>query len=225
MTSVMISYLHRNTVSHSFMESLMGAVNHDRSGPNVIRYVVPVYSGPVTVPASRNKVAEVMLDQSDAEWLWIVDSDMGFEPDALHRLLGTADAAERPVVGALCMGTQQIASDGMGGWHIRTFPTLYAWAADARGVEGFTESAHAETGAVVRVDGTGAACLLIHRSVLEKTRTVGDGWFDQARYADGTLISEDLSFCFRIRQAGLPLHVDTSVRTSHHKSVWITPEG
>jgi GT2 family glycosyltransferase len=225
MSSVMVSYLHRNTVSHSFMESLMSAVNHDRSGPNVIRYVVPVYSGPVTIPESRNMAVKALLDNSDAEWLWMVDSDMGFGPDALHRLLESADAGERPVVGALCMGTQQTASDGMGGWHIRAFPTLYDWGADVSGVEGFIERATVERGGVARVDGTGAACLLAHRSVLEKLRAEGDGWFDQVRYGDGTLVSEDLSFCFRLRRLGVPLYVDTRVRTSHHKSVWITPEG
>jgi hypothetical protein len=225
MTTVMISYLHRNTVSHSFMESLMSLTAHDRSGPNLVRYVFPVYSGPVHLPESRNAMAQVFLNESDAEWLWIVDSDMGFEQSTLQRLLHTADPVERPVMAGLYLAAEQVSSDGMGGWHIVPYPVVYEWREDDDGVEGFVRLPELPKDAVVRVAGAGTGCMLIHRSVLEKVRASGEDWFDQVRYANGQIVSEDLSFCSRLRREGIPLHVDTRVRLSHHKSVWITPEG
>jgi GT2 family glycosyltransferase len=225
MSSVMVSYLHRNTVSHSFMESLMTLAAHDRTGPNLVRYVFPVYSGPVHIPESRNDMAEVFLDQSDAEWLWIVDSDMGFERDTLQRLLRAADPVERPVVAGLYLAAEQVSSDGLGGWQIVPYPVVFEWREDDAGVEGFVRLPDVPKDQVVRAAGAGTGCMLVHRTVLEKVGASGERWFDQIRYANGQIVSEDLSFCARLRREGIPLHVDTGVRLSHHKSIWITPEG
>jgi hypothetical protein len=72
--------------------------------------------------------------------------------------------------------------------------------------------------ALLPVSGTGAACLLIHRSALETLRTHGgDHWFDHVTHPGGTVFSEDLSFCIRLAAADIPLYVDTSVRTTHDK--------
>jgi GT2 family glycosyltransferase len=225
MSSVMISYLHRNTVSQSFMESLMALVERDRRSANLVRYVFPVYSGPVSLPESRNVVAQVFLDESDAEWLWIVDSDMGFFPDTLHRLLESADPTERPVMAGLYLAAAHMGSDGMGGWQINAYPTVYEWRSGAEGGETFATLAEVPKNQVIQVAGAGTGCMLVHRTVLEKVRASGEQWFDRERYANGQIISEDLSFCARLRREGIPLHVDTGVRLSHHKSVWITPEG
>jgi hypothetical protein len=76
---------------------------------------------------------------------------------------------------------------------------------------------------VVKASGTGAACLLIHRSALETVRArYGDAWFDVAVHPTGLKgkprsFSEDLSFCVRLAAVGVPLHVDTRIKTVHHK--------
>src|SRR5690606_31048939 len=75
---------------------------------------------------------------------------------------------------------------------------------------------------LVQVAGTGAACLLIHRSVLDKMRANhGDHWFDRVRYDDGQAISEDLSFCARLMQQGAKVFVHTGIKTTHHKQLWV----
>jgi hypothetical protein len=77
--------------------------------------------------------------------------------------------------------------------------------------------------ALVQVAGTGAACLLIHRGVLEKVRAEhGDVWFDRVTYASGLKVAEDLSFCYRVNSAGFGVFVHTGVRTTHHKAVWLS---
>jgi hypothetical protein len=48
---------------------------------------------------------------------------------------------------------------------------------------------------LVEVSATGAACFVVHRTVLEKIRAnYGDRWFDRVDHPRGTRFSEDLSF-------------------------------
>lgn len=219
MRGVVVTYVHPGWVQHTFMQSLMLAMSHDRSsdGP-VIVGVMPVRFRPAGIAHVRNQaVAEFLA--GDGEWLWFVDTDMGFRPDALHQLLATADRRERPVVGALCYGVVEEEPDDMGGVATRVFPTLHGWAEEAKV---FTEWKGRVPSGVVRVAGTGAACLLLHRSALER---VGDGgWFDPVVDGTGHLVGEDLSFCWRLMAAGVPVHVDTGVPTTHQKHVWLRGE-
>jgi GT2 family glycosyltransferase len=178
---------------------------------------------PMLFPASvnslcerRNEAAKALLDSS-AEWLLFVDSDMGWAPDAIDRLVEAADPVERPIMGGLCFGLQQRDPDGMGGFDMKPFPTIF----DFDGQE-FKIRWDYQRDSVVRVDATGCAFLLIHRDVLAKMRSeCGDTWFDRARLGD-ELLGEDLSFCARVGELGFPVHVHTGVRTSHYKSLWLT---
>jgi hypothetical protein len=224
--SVLVCYLHPATeVQHSFATSLMGVVNHDAAhhqrlftstGPLMMR------CGTGGLVDARNKAVAHFLDQATEEWLWFVDTDMGFRPDTVDRLVDVADPVLRPVVGALCFGLKQGDPDGYGGYETSPFPTIYGWGAGPDGVAGFRAAAEYPRDAVIPVAGTGAACLLIHRTVAEKVRAEhGDLWFDPVRYADGRLVSEDLSFCYRLAGLQIPVHVHTGVRTTHAKQIWV----
>lgn len=216
MSGVVISYVHPGWVQHTFMQSLLLVMDHDRKSEQpVVSGLMPVQFRPVGIADVRNEAVHAFL-AGDGEWLWFVDTDMGFRPDALRGLLASADAGERPVVGALCYSVLAREPDDMGGYAARVVPTLYGWADDAKV---FTEREGPVPSGVLRVAGTGAACLLVHRSALER---VGDGaWFDPIIDGSGTRVSEDLSFCWRLLSAGIPVHVDTSVPTNHQKQFWI----
>jgi glycosyltransferase involved in cell wall biosynthesis len=223
--TVLVAYLHPNVVSHSFSDSLMRLFAYDiqhearvarGGGPMMFR------CGPGGLVEARNDVVRHFLDEFDADWLWFVDSDMGFAPDTVDRLVAVADPVQRPVVGALCFGMRETAPDGLNGWQTTPFPTLYDWAKKPDGETGFLVRRTYPVNSVVQVAGTGAACLLIHRSILARIRDeFGDVWFDRSRYPSGTPIAEDLSFCARVNQLGAPVMVCTGVRTNHHKQVWL----
>lgn len=193
---------------------------------------------------ARNSIMAHFLDKTEASWLFMIDDDMGFRPDIIDRLLEAAMTPELrtlvagsphgiyipPVVGALCFG---LARDrhmtDLGGYACRPFPTLYDWAMvkheDGLEEPGFKVRPSYEPNTLTRVAGTGAAALLVHRHAAERVRTVAcEGrpeWFERARYASGTIVSEDLSFCYRLNAVNVPIFVHTGVQTSHMKTVWV----
>lgn len=201
---IQATYLHGPTVSHSFHLSMIGAL---RSGAIADLVAIPTASGDLA--ANRNGAATAFLDSGDSDALWFVDTDMGFAPDTVTRLA----ALDLPVAGALCFSWRGVRTDGMGGMRCEASPTIF-W---SDGDKGFRRAGPYAKDAILPVGATGAGCLLIKREVLEKVRAeYGDEWFS---YLPG--LSEDLSFMWRLRELGIPVHVHTGIKTTHHKSVWI----
>ncbi len=224
-SGVAIAYLHGSRVSHSWHTSMMNLVAYDKSvGLNVITSMpFAVYcSGPNSLVEGRNLAVSHFLDNTEDEWLFFVDSDMGFKPDALQTLLLSADPVMRPIVGGLCFAMKHMGSDGCGGFKVMPVPTLFMWAKNEGQGIGFANRFIYPPDALVQVAGTGGAFLLIHRSVLTQMRVkFGDRWFDFVSYGDGAQVSEDLSFCWRAAQIEAPVFVNTSVRITHHKELWL----
>lgn len=176
------------------------------------------------VVEGRNEAVKSFLD-SPAEWLWFVDSDMGWEPDALESLLAVADPTDRPIVGGLCFGFGPI-SDRID--HAQAiikipFPTIFDLA-ETEDDAAFRPRWWYPANEVVQCSATGAAMLLIHRSVLETIAAKWPGaWFDRMRHPKAKkLWGEDTSFCARAGLLGFPVYVHTGVRTSHSKVIFVT---
>lgn len=197
------------------MHSVLAVRAYEATRRNLVKYVLPVSAGPLHLDQARNDQVRAFLDESDAEWLWLVDSDMGFKEDTLSRLVDAADPEARPVLGALCAAEQVIHDDdGMGGWRMETVYTT---------LDDQMQPSTVAPDGLQRVGGTGAACLLIHRSTLVAVRSeFGSHWFTCLYQAEGDRWGEDTSFCVRLREIGVPVHVDAGIKTSHHKSVWLT---
>jgi hypothetical protein len=174
------------------------------------------------LPDGRNEAVCNFLDATDAEWLWFVDTDMGFAPDTVDRLVAAADPKDRPVVGGLCFALRRTGKGPLNGERFGVIPTVYSYAETGDEV-GFLPLSDYPRDQLVQVAGTGAACLLIHRSALVALRErYGDAWFDTTKHPTGLQgrprsFSEDLSFCVRLAACGVPLHVDTGVKTTHEK--------
>lgn len=218
--AVSVAWLHPGHWSNCFGQSLLDLVMFDASTNGRIvchrHGTIPKESGSGQIVASRNTVTSVFLD-GEAEWLLFIDSDMGFAADTAERLIAAADPAERPIVGALAFAAK---SDGSGPFFARRYratPTVYRFYEDDSEI-GFVPLFDYPADAVLEVDATGAACILIHRGALE---AIGERWWDHIEVPKGpagrTTFSEDLSFCLRARAAGLPVHVHTGVKTTHDK--------
>lgn len=198
---------------------------HDITGP---QRIVPhgkelrQLSSRTNVAASRNKMAAGFLDSSDCEWLWFIDVDMGFAADTVDRLIKAADPELRPVMGGLCFAIKRLRSGDMYAEKFRTSPTLYQYV-ELDDEVGFRPILDYPRDQTMQVSGTGGACLLIHRTALERVRArYGDIWFEPITHPTGDRgkprnFSEDLSFCVRLATLDIPVHVDTSVKTAHEK--------
>jgi len=206
MTSdVLLVTPHPGTVASSYMQSVLALQAYDREHDHRLSGFALMQCGAGRLPETRNTAVEVMKDQG-AEWLWMVDSDMGFQPDTLDRLL----ACEQPVVGALCHGLRSAGPDGMFGSVAEQFATMYG--------PGFRPLIMWKKDELVPVYATGAGCLLLHRSVFEK---IEGGWFDPLPDTNGGTLGEDLSFFQRTNRAGIQAHVHSGIRTSHYQRFWI----
>ena len=218
--TVAVGFLDPGHWSHCFGQSLIDMYLVDAHGS---KRMVPhgkqlrdnAQAGGIV--AGRNQIAAKFLDATECEWLFMVDSDMGFAADTVDRLIASADPAARPVVGGLCFSLRRDTPGEFYGQKYIVVPTCFEYV-DTDAEVGFRSIIDYPRDALFQVGGTGAACLIIHRSALQKLRDRGgDHWFDQITHPGGTVFSEDLSFCIRLAAADLPLYVDTGVRTTHDK--------
>jgi hypothetical protein len=225
--SVTLAYLHKDDVTHSWHDSLMGLLLFDaqRQGRLLRGGKLAMQPGADGLGQARSLAVAKFLREEHGEWLFFLDTDMGFAPDTLERLLQVADPVERPIVGGLCFAQVQAERDGLSGFRTVPRPTIFDWVATTA-VAGFQGRSAYPVGGVVQCGGTGSACILIHRSVLEAIgEAEGPVWYSRVpNPTTGELISEDLSFCIRAGAAGVPIFVDTSVKTTHQKTLWLAEQ-
>jgi hypothetical protein len=228
MPNVVLSWIDPGTVPSRFAASLAYLLQHDAEHEGYLLGAggtINLQSGP-RIAEARCQVVDHFgkPEYAGADWLLMLDSDMTFEPDLLVRLLAVADPEEVPVLGGLCFA---------GGRSGRMYPTLYK--------EGVTDEGHIwvepvdnyPPNALVKVGGTGGACLLIHRQVLAAMKrpypdgfgTMADGrynpypWFVEGLVGpNGEPYGEDIAFCLKCRQLGIPVHVHTGIQLGHVKA-------
>ena len=204
-----IGYVHGGLVRAEFCASLLGLC---LEGKTPVDAVLALESGP-NISTARNRLcADFLARPGCPEWLFMCDTDMVLEADTIDRLTAAADPVEVPVLGGLCWSLD-------GGVKV---PTMYELVQKDAGRLAFTRLSRWPEGAVVRVSATGAACLLIHRSVLESVRLhAGDAaapWFRESAVGPLALMGEDMTFCMRCAAAGIPVHVHTGVKAGHMKT-------
>lgn len=218
--SVALCWVHPGQVSGAFMESILKLERADLARPvgqqRIMRTgagYLNMVSGP-RIASARNTLVRIFLEQYKAEWLLMIDTDMVFEPEALDTLFQVADKDTAPIVGGLCFG----------GGHGALFPTMYRLQDpkenDGKIVDWVREW---EPGSVVQVDATGAAFILMHRSLLQ---AMGEKfpepapWYSETVYK-GKEFGEDWSFCLRAMQMNVPVYVHTGASIGHMKPVML----
>jgi hypothetical protein len=187
-------------------------------------------AGSAGIPEGRNECVRNFLDHTDGEWLWFVDTDMGFAPETVDRLVASAVKAGANIIGGLCFALRKTADGSFYGIRHGVVPTVYQWT-ELDNEAGFVPVAGYERDATIIAGATGAACLLIHRRVLTQVREkYGEIWFDPIIHPQANpggkprVFSEDLSFCVRVAGVGEQLHIDTRVKTTHEKGALFLDE-
>jgi hypothetical protein len=217
--SVVVAYPHRHaSTTPQFQRCLRSLCVRDAySHPGRIFADIAQESSSL-IANGRCEIVRTFLDLG-ADWLLMLDDDMTFAPDLLDRLLEVADPVERPIIGGLCFGVaprKGVPLRSTLGADLQGWPTLFTLADDGT-LTHWTDYAR---DALIRVDSTGAACLLVHRSVLADERWTADGhpqpWFREGVF-DGRALSEDHYFCLTAGRFGYPLHVHTGAQLGHVK--------
>jgi len=167
---------------------------------------------------SRNIVVKTFLDQTDAEWLLILDSDERLSIDTWLKLIRTANEKERPIVSGLVFAALFNEKD-----ELQATPCIYKMYENG----GLSSIHDYPLDTVLEVDAVGTGCLLIHRKVLldiQKNATAHQGdkwaWFVEGAI-DGTYFGEDLLFSKRLKSLGYKIYVHTGAILPHHKQFWL----
>jgi len=216
--SIHIGFCYPGDVSGSFMLSVLDMYADPKLD---LAYPPHAILGGVNVQDHRNAIVESFM-ASDGEWLLFLDADMSIGPASLRRLIDSADPVECPVVGGLCFKLEPtVCSNDTRAMHYATAPTMYRWN-QIDGQWGYRRAADYARDVLVQVDATGAACLLIHRTVFDRIAELGEDPF-ALRWDDdmGMLLSEDMSFCRRCNLADVPIFVNTGARTAHAKTFYV----
>lgn len=167
---------------------------------------------------SRNVLVKNFLEQTNAAWLLMIDSDERLSIETWDLLVQTAHDKDRPVVSGLVFAAFFDSDESL-----RPVPTIYRMLADGglQAIDDYPENS------VIEIDGMGTGCVLIHRSVLlilqnKATEHQGKDW---AWFVDGSIngtwYGEDLLFSKRLKSLEIPMHAHTGAICAHHKKFWL----
>ncbi len=95
---VSVAYVHSEQVAYSWFRSITGLITYDRANKRHVvgNPFVDIMFASGGISDARNKAVREFLT-TDSDWLFWIDTDMGFEPDIVDRLLDVADPVERPI--------------------------------------------------------------------------------------------------------------------------------
>lgn len=221
---VVIGYPCGGSVTVAFHASLMKLLYHEMRKPEERRLIWEAREGNLArvgfnhcmglyVADNRNTIARHFLDNSDAEWLLQIDTDIEFPVDLIEVMVGIA-IRER----IKCLA----ASVPLGAFETCAFlrtenPVIWKCAPLDR--------------PVIEVDGAATAIMLVHRTVFETIASRhGRSWFNHdylpnnagedpppAKFEFASM-GEDIMFCIRVRESGFGVHVAYVPGLRHHKT-------
>lgn len=154
---------------------------------------------------ARNKLAAQAI-KLEADYVMWLDSDMTFQPDTMRKLAETMERENADIVSGL--------------YFRRSAPyTPVAFDKVDIHEDGTSshEDYHGPLEGVHEVEGVGFGCVLMKAQVLmDVFGTYGGGFNPLGGFG------EDLSFCWRARQLGFKLVLDTDVKCGHIGHITVT---
>lgn len=150
--------------------------------------IIHAVSGPIH--EMRNLIVIRAMELGCTKLLFI-DADHAFTEDLAFRLIGR----NVPIVGALCFKKLPPFDPTLLTGEPHKCTTLYEW----------------EEG-LIEVTATGTGCLMVDIEVFEE---IDYPWFEWVRLPGGREVGEDVGFCYKAKEKGYKIHVDTTVEAEH----------
>lgn len=178
---------------------------------------------------ARNEIVEA----SEGEWTLFLDCDHYVEATLLHRLVLTMYGGQDMTKPPECLVVTGLYFKRRAWWqneHETRYPQLYAWSIDPEKEGGICpldylsmlKRGAIEPGQPFHVEACGGGCLLVHRSVFER---MAAEWpkekpFDNVIAKIGRM-GEDVSFCWRCKQLGIPIVCAPSAESYHKEEHYL----
>lgn len=185
-------------------------INSIHSQEPVAGYQTEVfYSEGALVYAVRGAVADHVLNDKDIHYLFFCDSDMVLPPYAVRRMVDR----DGEIVAGLCCRRRPLYE-----------PVIFrVWSEEAGGP--VQDPTFFPMAGVHSVWGSGLACTLIKRHVLEHVREkYGPHMFFHERLKNGEPMGEDISFFWRSNALGFRTLLDADVHVGHLSDQAIWPQ-
>lgn len=210
--TVAIGWCHAGEMDTEFGLSIMSII---RDRPKRVGQFYCV-EGIGLLAKSRNIMVKHFLENTTDDWLLMLDADERIAVPVFDLLVATADAAERPIVAGLYFAAL------WEGPHLRPVPLIFS-SDEEKGIQPIDNY---PKNSVIPIAAAGTGALLMHRSALKKLREQFPdnpdwAWFQDGPIGNNKWLSEDLMFCSRLAQAGIPIHAHTGAILQHHKSIWV----
>ena len=167
---------------------------------------------------ARNEVVAGFMNGSDADWLFMIDSDEHITLEAFDLLIATAHDKLRPFVAGVYFGAAH-------GPDIYPEPVpLIFQDADGNKYHPITDY---PPNTVIPITAAGTGCILVHRSVFEAIRENASPhqgpnwcWFLDMPVSQ-QWFGEDMYFCRQVDALGFPMVAHTGVELLHRKRYWL----
>ena len=160
---------------------------------------------------ARNTFVQTALD-NDADYVFFMDTDMTFPKGTLAlmiRHMANIKDDKPPVLGGIyCNRGNDFR------WHV------YEW---MEGMDGWKSMRFPLNNGVRKVDAIGTGCMLIDVNVFKILKWP---WFEYKYLifqGEQNRQSEDMVFCRKCQQAGIPIYADTDIRCGHFLSAQVIP--
>ena len=179
-------------VDTDFMESFVNMEKPEGTSYTIVRNTL--------IYIARNIVASNAVQNNFDRVLWL-DSDMRFPKDMIARLSEDMDEGRELVTGLYFTRKPPIKPNA--------FTELW-WEPGEDNIDTGAEHLWTYPEDIVEIDACGMGCCMMSVDLIKK---VGEKYGSPFTPIDG--MGEDLSFCFRVKQLGIPMYCDTRIKCDH----------
>lgn len=197
------------TFENIYPETFKSIYNLDKGGHRVIFDYISGYD----CATARNRIAQKAMDEN-ADYVLMVDSDVVLSKDALINLL---DEPKSVCLGYYAHRNSDNIYNGntcvcrlydSNGKPYYNYPLESEYTANE--MKRFREDGQYK----IQIHGGGMGCALIHVDIFKR---LSYPWYDWVNYPGENrgMLSEDLYFCEKCKNAGIPIFADSRVACGH----------
>lgn len=161
------------------------------------------------ITENRNRLVELFLNMSEADWLLQFDTDMSFDDMVLEKL---------------CQLVIDTNSKIVGGWYysfIKGEKVPLTFVLDDKGFQSTMPWGEDP----FKVDGIATGCLMIHKDVFRDIKKDSTGrvfYFSDTAYEfpkkdEHEFLGEDLVFSVNCKRSGFSIYTKADLKVKHHK--------